>query len=65
MGRKVDHSFVADVKKVKSGVDLCGETGEYHTFVVNGPLFRERVNVAFGQKVFRDGYWFHDLEEKA
>ncbi|HEY7850985.1 MAG TPA: hypothetical protein VIC27_13020 [Ktedonobacterales bacterium] len=30
------------------GADLCGERGEYHTFVVNGPLFSSRVPVSLG-----------------
>lgn len=64
MGRRVDRGFAAELEKVKSEVDLCGEKGEYHTFVVNGPLFKERVGLALGQKVFRNGYWFQDLTKK-
>lgn len=30
------------------GIDICGERGEYHTLVVNGPLFAHRVPVTLG-----------------
>lgn len=42
-------------------VDPCGENGEYHTFVCNGPMFREPVPVRRGEVVFRAGFWFCDL----
>jgi uncharacterized protein (TIGR00290 family) len=41
-GREFDRSFIDDLP---SGVDACGENGEFHTFVYDGPLFRERVPV--------------------
>ena len=31
------------------GIDLCGENGEYHTVVVDGPLFRRPVRCACGE----------------
>ncbi|MBU0683839.1 MAG: diphthine--ammonia ligase [Candidatus Omnitrophota bacterium] len=44
LGRKIDKSFMRDLKKMES-VDLCGEAGEYHTFVYNGPLFNKRIKI--------------------
>lgn len=41
--------------------DLCGENGEFHTFVYAGPLFRSPVPVARGETVERGGFWFCDL----
>jgi diphthamide synthase (EF-2-diphthine--ammonia ligase) len=29
----------------KGGVDVCGENGEYHTLVVDGPIFRRRIDI--------------------
>lgn len=43
------------------GVHLLGERGEYHTLVVNSPLFQHRLNVHQGQVVYRNGYWFLDV----
>ena len=41
-GREYDEAFV---KSLPHGVDACGENGEFHTFVYDGPLFSERVPV--------------------
>ena len=38
-------------------VDLCGERGEYHTFVYDGPGFRAPVDFALGEPVLSEGYW--------
>ncbi|MDR2360688.1 MAG: diphthine--ammonia ligase [Oscillospiraceae bacterium] len=37
-----------------AGADICGENGEYHSFVYDGPIFNERVNVTF-RDVMRSG----------
>jgi len=42
-------------------VPLCGEAGEYHTFVVNGPLFNQRIEILETDKVLREDYWFLDI----
>ncbi len=57
-GRMLDESFFADLPP---GVDPCGENGEFHTFVFDGPNFRERVQLQIGDKVTRDGFCFCDL----
>lgn len=49
-GRPLDHAFLRDLPP---GVDPCGEHGEYHSFVYDGPLFREPVRFATGESVFR------------
>ncbi len=41
--------------------DPCGEHGEFHTFVYDGPIFRRPVRIARGEIVTRDGFWFCDL----
>lgn len=40
----------------KEGADICGENGEYHTFVSNGPLFKEKVKFKLGDKIENEGY---------
>ena len=57
-GRVLDESFFADLPP---GVDPCGENGEFHTFVFDGPVFRTPIRFATGEKVLRDGFWFCDL----
>ena len=63
LGRRIDRSFLVDVKQLvkQKDVDVCGEKGEYHTVVVDGPLFRKRLEISHGAKVLRDGYWFLDV----
>jgi diphthamide synthase (EF-2-diphthine--ammonia ligase) len=44
-------------------VDPCGEKGEFHTFVYDGPIFTEPVRFTKGQKVLRDNRFLYiDLE---
>lgn len=38
------------------GADACGENGEYHTFVSDGPLFTHPVVFGFGEKIEQDQY---------
>jgi uncharacterized protein (TIGR00290 family) len=64
LGRRVDRQFVADLESTSgiSGVDICGEHGEYHSFVIDGPIFRQRITVTPGGKTWRDGYGFLDID---
>jgi len=57
-GRVIDADFLAELP---ASVDPCGENGEFHTFVFEGPLFRAPVQFAVGELVLRDGFWFRDL----
>ncbi len=47
LGQQLTREVVAQI--AQEGADPCGENGEYHTFVSNGPLFKEKVNVTFGE----------------
>ncbi len=40
LGRELNNQFYDDITKLKN-VDPCGEGGEYHTCITDGPLFRE------------------------
>lgn len=62
VGRVIDEQFLADLPP---GVDPCGENGEFHTFVFDGPMFAEPVRFSFGEIVCRDGFWFCDLVPEA
>jgi uncharacterized protein (TIGR00290 family) len=57
-GRTIDEAFLADLP---AGVDPCGENGEFHTFVFDGPNFRQPVSFSIGEIVCRDSFWFCDL----
>ena len=50
-GRRYDLTLLADLP---ASVDPCGERGEFHTCVVDGPVFRERIVVECGERVRRE-----------
>ncbi|WP_207635162.1 adenine nucleotide alpha hydrolase [Thermaerobacter marianensis] len=58
LGRAYDRRFLADLPP---GVDPCGERGEFHTFVYDGPGFAAPVAFRTGQRVQRGGFWYLDL----
>ena len=62
IGRKIDKKFISDLQ-AKEGVDICGENGEFHTFVFDGPIFKKRVEILKTDVVMREGYWFLDIQE--
>jgi uncharacterized protein (TIGR00290 family) len=57
-GRELDASFFRDLP---ASVDPCGENGEFHTFVFDGPIFRSPIPVQIGEVVERDSFIFCDL----
>ena len=60
LGRRVDQNFLSQLKQ-QFKMPLCGEAGEYHTFVVNGPLFNQRIEILETNKVLREDYWFLEI----
>lgn len=69
VGRVIDEAFLNDLP---DGVDICGENGEYHSFVFDGPIFRKPVEfeiVSRYHKVYPNGantmlnrYWYLELK---
>ncbi|HKW32598.1 MAG TPA: hypothetical protein VJN92_06310 [Candidatus Acidoferrum sp.] len=57
-GSELDDSFFRDLPP---SADPCGENGEFHTFVFDGPIFRWSIPVRTGEVVHRDGFVFCDL----
>jgi uncharacterized protein (TIGR00290 family) len=57
-GRELDESFFRDLPPQ---ADPCGENGEFHTFVFDGPIFQSPIPVRTGEIVNRDGFIFCDL----
>lgn len=51
VGRVIDKQFIADLPK---DVDPCGENGEFHTFVFDGPLFNEPIKFSKGEIVRKE-----------
>ena len=61
LGRKIDKEFVSDLRSFHKRIDPCGEFGEYHTFVIDGPMFKNRIRILDSEKILKDGYWFLDI----
>jgi uncharacterized protein (TIGR00290 family) len=57
-GRTFDEGFVADLP---SGVDPCGENGEFHSLAWAGPMFDKTIPVVTGEVIDRDGFVFADV----
>lgn len=58
VGRTLDDAFLADLP---AGVDPCGEKGEFHTFVDDGPGFAAPVGWVRSAVTERDGFYYCDL----
>lgn len=50
VGRAIDDSFIKDLP---DNVDPCGEYGEFHSFVYDGPLFKKPIEFEVGEIVHR------------
>jgi len=55
LGREINKEFFDDVLKLGT-VDPCGERGEFHTFVTDGPLFKKRIEILESEKVKLNGH---------
>jgi len=55
-GRAFDERFLSELP---AGVDPCGENGEFHSFVHDGPIFRERIRYRKGKVVLRDNRFYY------
>lgn len=63
LGRQIDLDFIRHLDELRETKDItpCGEAGEYHTLVTDGPLFKKRLEILETDRVFREGYWFLDI----
>jgi uncharacterized protein (TIGR00290 family) len=71
-GRVIDQDFINDLP---AHIDPCGENGEFHTFVFDGPIFKKQIAFELGEKIYRSfnhpvldgepaGFWYIDLIPK-
>jgi uncharacterized protein (TIGR00290 family) len=61
-GRAIDARLLSDLPP---GVDPCGENGEFHTFVFDGPNFAQPLDISVGERVTRGAFCFCDLTPAA
>jgi diphthine-ammonia ligase len=60
LGRRIDKDFLSRVKELSKKDDItpAGEAGEYHTLVVDGPIFQYRLALMECEPIEKDGYHF-------
>ena len=61
VGREIDDAFVRDIQLREADVDICGEAGEYHTFVYDGPIFGRPVVFEKGPVRSEGDHFFLDI----
>ncbi len=54
LGKKLSREIIDELEA--DGVDICGENGEYHTFVINGSIFHNIIEIEFGEKTENRNY---------
>jgi diphthine-ammonia ligase len=61
LGRRIDEEFIGDLRALNPSIDPCGENGEFHTLVTDGPLFRKKIVITESRPVLREGYRMLDI----
>ena len=63
LGKRMDLDFLAYVSELGKRADVTpsGEAGEYHTLVIDGPIFKQRVEILETDHKFNNGYWFLEI----
>ncbi len=56
VGRELDRTFFS---ALPADVDPCGENGEFHTFVYDGPLFAYSIRFRCGPVVLREQRFYY------
>lgn len=60
LGRRYDYSLIEEL--VNLGIDPCGEKGEFHTLVVDGPLYHYPIPYQWGEIKEEDGHHFIEVK---
>ncbi|MGR3764323.1 Dph6-related ATP pyrophosphatase [Rossellomorea sp. NS-SX7] len=60
-GRKLDWEFYEEIQQ--KNICVMGEYGEYHTFVVDGPIFKKRMQLTQAGVVLNSGLWSLDIQD--
>ena len=58
IGKEFNDDFL---DSLPASIDPCGENGEFHSFVFDGPMFKESINIVVGDIVRRDDFVFADV----
>lgn len=56
IGKMITPELIEDMENM--GIDPCGENGEFHTLVLDCPLYKQPINICTNGVVCHEGYWF-------
>jgi len=57
IGRGVDMDFIQELRR--RNICPCGENGEFHTLVIDGPIFKRRIEILESEPILKEGFWRH------
>ncbi|MFA4981574.1 MAG: diphthine--ammonia ligase [Candidatus Omnitrophota bacterium] len=57
IGRYIDKEILKEFEARK--ICPCGENGEFHTLVVDGPIFKQSIKILESEVILKDGFWKH------
>lgn len=57
LGRLVDKDLLRELKN--RNICPCGENGEFHTFVIDGPIFKKPIEILESEPILKEGFWKH------
>ncbi|MBL7061826.1 MAG: diphthine--ammonia ligase [Dehalococcoidia bacterium] len=65
LGRQVDSKLISELNQLAAGlnIDVCGEGGEFHTFVYDGPTFKKPIKIGKSVPIARDNHYTLDILE--
>ncbi|MFH1478460.1 MAG: diphthine--ammonia ligase [Candidatus Omnitrophota bacterium] len=64
VGRLVDRDLLKELKS--KNICPCGENGEFHTIVIDGPIFKRNIEILESEPILKEGfwkYWFLDIKK--
>jgi uncharacterized protein (TIGR00290 family) len=61
LGRQLDKKLATELKNMN--MDPCGEEGEFHTFVYDGPLFQKPIKITKSEPILRGNRWYLEILE--
>lgn len=64
LGRIINEAFLRDLNELRrtKDVTVCGEAGEYHTLVIDGPLFEKEMVIRETSRSLKEGYWLLGID---
>ena len=67
LGMELNEDSLEQLRKIKirTGLDICGEQGEYHTLVLDGPPFKKSISVSAYSKREKDSLMYIDIQKVA